>query len=198
MTDEHFLNLVAPRAVATGTPTYYLDRLADFRRRSPAVRPPSYYAAYGDKCLGQFLSTKPSLSPRGQRWIDDTLELLQQMMEQERGRNELGFARMERDDEAFREFAFSTHSPAYQDAGVFELGLSDLWKITRTPDLSDLLNDDGLKEIVRLVLGRDGGSRRDSEAEPDSMGPGVLGRLARSNQRVRSALRRAGRLVGRR
>lgn len=190
MADEHLLNIETPRGVATGTATYYLDRLADFRRRCPDVRPPSYYADYGNKCLGQFLSTQPSLSPRGQRWIDDTLELLQEMMEHQRRTDDLGFARMERDDDAFREFAFGTHSQAYQDAGVFELGLSDLWKIVRTPDLADLLSDDGLKEIVRLVLGREGGNRRDSAAETDSLGTGVLASIARSNQRMRSTISR--------
>ena len=192
MTDTDPLDDKAPRPVATGTTTYYLDRLADFRRRWPEASPPSYYADYGNKCLGQFLSTKPILSPRGQRWIDDTLQRLQQMMEQERRHDGQGFAAKECDDDTFREFAFGTHAQAYQDAGVFELGVADLWKIVRTPDLKDLLNDEGRKEVGRLVLGRDG---------VNPAGPGALAFVARSNRRLRSALvrlsRRAKERIGR-
>lgn len=178
--DEH-LSHPAAGTVATGTASYYLDRLVDFLQRCPESSPPSYYADYGNKCLGQFLVTKPRLSPRGQLWIDDTLELLQEMMEQERRRDDVRFAEMEQDDDAFREFAFGTHARAYQDAGVFELGLYDLWRIVRTPDLSDLLTDEGLKEIARLVLGRDG---------PDSPGPGALASVSRSNRWLRSVISR--------
>ncbi len=190
MNAEHRPSLGAPKPVSTGTASYYLDRLQDFQRRCPTLTPPSYYAEYGNKCLGQFLASKPSLSPRGQRWIDETLALLQEMMEQERRRDEDGFAELERDDEAFRDFAFGTHSRAYQETGVFDLDVSDLWRIARTPDLSDLLSDDGAKEIVQLVLGRDNASQIDRTLDLESVGGGALARVARSTRRLRSSVRR--------
>ena len=189
--DQDLTGFTAPRAVEPGTAHYYLDRLADFRLRSPGLSPPSYYADYGHKCLHQFLATKPALSPRGKRWVEDTMRLLQSMMEDERRRDAVRFAALERDDDAFTDFAFGTHSRAYDEAGVFELGVRDLWKIVRTPDLSDLLTDKGVREIVQLVFGLDGHVRPGLDADRASMGEGVLGGVSRSARRVRPKHRRS-------
>lgn len=178
--------MTGPRPVDTGTAHYYLDRFADFRLRCPEFEPPSYYLDYGNKCLHQFLATKPSLSLRGQRWVEDTLQLLQDMMEQERSKDAARFTALEQDDDAFREFAFGTHSRAYQTAGVFELNARDLWKIVRTPDLSDLLSDDGMKEILQLVFGMDKGAQHGLEFDPASPSAGVLGTTSRYVRRLRS------------
>ena len=176
-----------PAPVPTGTDSYYLDRLRDFERRRPGSKPPSYYAEYGNKCLGQFLATKPSLSRRGQRWVEDTLRILQEMMEAERQQDGAAFAALELNEEAFRVFAFGTHSRAYEEAGVFELSAPDLVKIVRTPDARDLLSDQGVKEIVQLVLGQDRGGRG---PDGERLGGGPLARLAASTHRTRSVVRR--------
>ncbi len=176
----------SPRPVETGTEHYYLDRLADFRRRCPDVPPPSYYAAYGDKCLHQFLATRPQLSARGQQWVDETLRGLQEMMEDRRRTDASGFASLEHDDDAFRCFAFATHSRAYHQAGVMDLGVRDLWKIVRTPDPSDVVSDDGVREMLRIVLGQEGGERSGMAFDPASPGAGALARIARLTRRLRS------------
>lgn len=56
------MQTLAPGAVATGTATYYRERLADFVQRFPDHKPPPYYLAYGDKCLHQFLDVEPRLT----------------------------------------------------------------------------------------------------------------------------------------
>ena len=52
---------------------------------------------------------------------------------------------------AFHEFASSTHSSAYLESGLFELPATDLWKILRTPDASDLLTVDGITQIAKVL-----------------------------------------------
>ena len=140
-----------PAPVAIGTDTYYLDRLADFERRHSDLAPPPYYEELGDKCLRQFRLVEPHLSEHGQAWLERTLKRLQEMMEDRRQSNPREFAALELDGDAFHEFASSTHSAAYLESGLFELLATDLWKILRTPDASDLLTVDGMTEIAKVL-----------------------------------------------
>ncbi len=137
--------------VPTGSEAYYRQRLSDVVRRRPDLTPPTYYADYGDKCLHQFVAIEPQLTPSGQDWLRTTLRLLQEKMEERRREDPEGFALLETDGEAFNDFAFSTHSEAYVEAGLFELPLDDLWKIIRTPDVVDLLRPKGLVEIADVL-----------------------------------------------
>ncbi len=140
-----------PLPVPAGTETYYLDRRDDFVRRCPDHEPPNYYAHYGDKCLHQFLAVEPELTPDGQGWLRRTLRLLQDFMEEARAQDPEHFSRLELDGERFEDFAFETHSTAYLEAGLLALPVEDLWKIVKTPDVSDLLRPDGLREILDVV-----------------------------------------------
>ncbi len=168
-----------PEPVPTGTETYYRDRVADFCRRHPCAHHPSYYLDFGDKCLHQFLATKPELTTDGQQWLETTLRLLQEAIEDKRGADPEVFDRLECDDQAFHDFAFSTHADAYIKAGVFTLPASDLWRILRTPDMTDVVSPDGVGEILELLgkLDRDDvGEIADAtadEATPDEA-QGVL------------------------
>ncbi len=145
------MTAATPAPVATGTDTYYRDRHADFVARHPATAPPSYYARYGDKCLQQFLRVEPEFTPDGQAWLRRTLVQLQEMMEAARADDPAAFGALERDDDGFTRFAFSTHARAYLEAGLLRLPVDDLWRIVRTPDLVDLLTRDGVKEIVEVI-----------------------------------------------
>ncbi len=140
-----------PQPLPTGTETYYLERRHDFLRRQPLEEPPTYYAEYGDKCLHQFVAVEPDMTPDGKTWLRRTLRLLQDKMEDALAADPEHFARLELDDKRFEEFAFSTHSQAYLDAGLLELPVDDIWRIVRTPDLMDLLRPNALREIVDVL-----------------------------------------------
>jgi hypothetical protein len=115
--------------------------------------PPSYYADYGDKCLRQFRRTEPNLSAQGQRWLQNTLVDLQERLEHRRAVDPASFGRLELNSDAFKKMAFEMHSAAYLASGISDLPASDLWKITKTPDVTDLVTPEGLKQIVEVIGG---------------------------------------------
>lgn len=137
-----------PAAIPTGNRDYYKQRLADFERRNPGMKPPDYYLSYGDKYCQKFSNLGPKdLSPAGLAWRDKTLKNLQDAIEAKRAADPAGFAQLERDPAAFKAFAFGTHPDAYIQGGLFDLPASDLLKIGTTPELRDLLSPDGIKQV---------------------------------------------------
>lgn len=143
-----------PTPVKTGTSTYYTERAADFRRRNPGMEPPPYYLEYGDKYVKRFASLdQTDLSPQGLEWRDKTLKTLQELMEKKRIEDPEGFAKLERDPEAFKQFAYATHPEAYMKSGLFDLPAQDLAVIARTPDLRDVLTKDGIGQTL-ITLGK--------------------------------------------
>jgi hypothetical protein len=144
----------APREFPTGKMDYYRKRHFDFVARNPGVPPPPYYLQYGDKYIQRFKALGPDeLSPEGLAWRDRALKGLQDAMETLRGVNGgAEFAKLERDPKKFQEFAYATHVDAYVNAGLFELPAQDLKAILLTPDLQDLLTQDGLKQILKAGM----------------------------------------------
>ena len=142
----------SPREVPTGTLNYYRQRAADFTARNPGTPPPPYYLDYGDKYVHAFSAlTSEQLSPEGMKWRDKALTLLQQSIEKRRAEDPSGFARLERDPEAFKRFAYQTHVEAYLGAGLLKLPAQDLTTIMTTPELKDLLNAEGVEQIGRVL-----------------------------------------------
>ncbi len=146
--------LAAP--VAVGTVDYYFNRNQDFVRRhpSPPPSPPDYYLNYGNKYAHRFTEVlKPKLSDAGKKWVDRTFLLLQNAIEDRR--IDLGpkFDAFEQQNDAFRGFAYGTHPDSYLRGGLHELPPSDLFKIATTPDAGDILNYDGIKQIIIVGLG---------------------------------------------
>jgi len=134
---------------SVGTVDYYRRRAEDFRSRHPGVEPPDYYMSYGDKYAHRFLDeTFPKLSPDGQAWLMRTFENLQQRMEDLRQADPAAFDRLEQDPDAFRAFAYATHSDAYVEAGLADLSPSDLLAVARTPDFADLATLDGVSQMA--------------------------------------------------
>lgn len=132
-----------------GSVGYYRARYDDFVQRHPGQKPPSYYLEYGEKYAQRFTrDTFSKLSPDGQKWLQRTFELLQSRMEHLRVTDPLAFEKLERDPEAFKRFAYETHSDAYLDAGLSRLPASDLAIIGLTPDASDLATPEGIKQGV--------------------------------------------------
>ncbi|MBI2264309.1 MAG: hypothetical protein HYU64_03950 [Armatimonadetes bacterium] len=135
-----------------GTVGYYEARAEDFRRRHPGQEPPDYYMEYGDKYAKRFTEElRPKLSEEGQQWLDRTFVLLQQAIEDKRREDPAAFDQLEQNPEAFKEFAYSTHSRAYLDAGLADLPPEDLYRIVTTPDLKDLFTKAGLSQIVETI-----------------------------------------------
>jgi hypothetical protein len=191
MNDEHQPIVDAAQPVPTGTDTYYRARGADFARRHPERPLPTYYLEYGDKCLKQFRAVAPHLSRGGQEWLESTLQLLQQAIEERLQTDPADFEQLELDDQGFQDFAFSTHAQAYIDGGIFELPADDLWRILRTPDITDVMSPDGISEILVLLaeLDRHDITRiltRTSDRKMRRFSTGILGWIIRHTVQPRS------------
>ena len=140
-----------PERLPTGTDTYYRRRAADFAQRYPNRQPPPYYLDYGDKCLHQFRAVGPDLSSDGQEWLESTLKLLQEAIEERLRHDPAEFEQLELDEQGFRDFAFSTHAQAYIDGGILTLPADDLWRILKTPDVTDVVSPAGIAEILQVL-----------------------------------------------
>jgi hypothetical protein len=132
-----------------GTPEYYDARHADHAlRHGGDPPPPDYYLGYGRKyCVRFSEELYPQLSVEGKAWCVATRTNLQLAIEDHLLDDPAGFDQLESDGAAFKAFAFSTHPDAYLDAGLAELPVMDLIRISMTPDLGDLLTPDGLAQI---------------------------------------------------
>ena len=138
-----------PAPVEPGTRDYYQQRYDDFVSRNPGVDPPDYYLEYGQKYADRFSSLDDrDLSAEGLEWRDKTLVALQQAIEDKRTSDPEGFAELERDPEAFRRFAFETHPAAYVDSGLYDLPAQDLLVIAGTPDINDVLSQEGIDQSL--------------------------------------------------
>lgn len=137
-----------------GETDYYRKRAADFQRRHPELPVPSYYLGYGDKYVNRFTDDLfPRLSPAGQQWLVKARRNLQVAIEEELRKDPAAFDALERDDEAFLEFAYETHPKAYLDAGFENLTLKDMVKLGFEPDMTDLLTLNGLEQVAEVARG---------------------------------------------
>jgi len=140
--------------------------LRRLRPAAPGPEAPDYYLAYGEKYARRFSDeTFKKLSPEGQHWLNNTFRLLQDRMEHLRQSQPVEFERLERDPDAFRRFAYETHSDAYLDAGLKDVDYEDLWHIVWTPDLADLATADGAKQAFVTAAGL--GWQKAQDAIPD-------------------------------
>lgn len=73
------------------------------------------------------------LSPSGQAWVKETFVRLQRAIEELREQDPAAFDRLERDPDAFRDFAYARHSKAYLESGVSALSVQELADIASTP-----------------------------------------------------------------
>lgn len=121
-------------------------------------KPPSYYVSYGYfYCSNYGAKLFPTLSPAGQAWLRSARWYLQKNMEKGLQQNMQGNLiqissvkpgngsftmtvpqfKLELDSETFKSFAFKTHPLAYLDAGLADLQLRDMLKITGGPALEE-------------------------------------------------------------
>lgn len=146
-------SLPRPMTKLGGT-DYYRLRAEDFKRRHPDLPVPTYYMGYGDKYVNRFTDELyPKLSPVGKEWLLKARLNLQVAIEARLKQDPVAFDRLERDDDAFLEFAYDTHPKAYLDAGLEKLPLKDLVRIGMTPDTRDLATLNGLEQVVEVAAG---------------------------------------------
>ncbi len=137
-----------------GSVSYYRSRHDDFVKRHPDLTPPPYYLAYGEKYAHAFTDgTLKRLSPEGRAWLQRTFEGLQGAIEERRRADPAAFDKLEQDPTAFKGFAYDTHPAAYLAGGLAELPASDLVEIATTPDLSDLVDGNGLIQVYATAKG---------------------------------------------
>src|SRR5690606_9483101 len=60
--------------------------------------------------------------------------------------------KIELSNSGFKKFAFNSHVSAYEDAGLFNLPISDLLQIGTTPDMSDMLSPNGLRQVKQVGI----------------------------------------------
>ena len=146
----------APSSIV-GTTKYYTFRNNDFEIRQTLMddwhswQPdaPEYYLDYGDKYVKRFSKELyPNLSHEGKRWLNKALVNLQTAIELKLKTNPT----IELDNDLFQKFAFDSHVDAYENAGLFKLPISDLLKIGSTPDISDLLSANGLRQMKQVAI----------------------------------------------
>ncbi len=138
---------LAPEEIL-GNVDYYKFRHEDFIRRFPDKEPPGYYMMYGDKYVRKFTEELfDKLTEEGKVWMEDTKLKLQQAME-----NKLMQApEIELDEEAFRDFAFKSHTEVYEETHAMELCLADKTAIVGCMDIRDLFGELGL-QVIKMAL----------------------------------------------
>ena len=120
--------------------------------------PPAYYVNYGYYyCSIYGAKLAPRLSAQGQDWLSAARRNLQRNMEKGLGDNMIGKKiyvpckrnppssvrmtvtqfQLELNNDTFKQFAFNTHVPAYLDAGLADLPVSDLMMIAEQPNINE-------------------------------------------------------------
>jgi hypothetical protein len=107
----------------------------------------NYLLSYGRKYCERFLNAT-GWSPAGSQWRDRTLTCLQNALVQH-----LATTSRTCDCKRIKEFAFETHIRCYtqQAASVCRLPLSDLSKIYGIIDAADLLDPDGIRQLLNIA-----------------------------------------------
>lgn len=103
---------------------------------------------YGDKYIRRFSAvTNSELSSAGKTWLQKARYNLQSLMEQGLRNN----PNIELNNSKFQQFAFSSHVPAYVNAGILGLDFLDKTYILTTPDIKDLLTPLGIQQVKTIA-----------------------------------------------
>ncbi|WP_043611802.1 hypothetical protein [Chromobacterium violaceum] len=132
-------------------------------------KPPDYYVSYGYYyCSNYGKKLMPRLSPDGQKWLQDGRQFLQRNMEDGLKQNMVSSSinipsrrypnrsanlnvpkrKLEINNAVFKKFAFDTHVPAYLDAGLADLPISDLTKIGGQPNIEEWADGATWKQAI--------------------------------------------------
>ncbi|MCA9673731.1 MAG: hypothetical protein H6709_00160 [Kofleriaceae bacterium] len=103
--------------------------------------PTGYLLGYGTRYAQRFYrDTRPRMTARGQRWIDDVLVCLQHDL-----RDAID-ATTSCDD--IWQTAFDSHPACYVDAGFCTLSIWDIAQVVRTIDVRDWVSADAARQVV--------------------------------------------------
>lgn len=131
-----------------GSVDYYKFRHEDFIRRFPDKEPPAYYMMYGDKYVRKFTEELfEKLSGEGKAWMEETKLKLQQAIEDKLKQ----VPEIELDEEAFKDFAFKSHTDVYEETHAMDLCLADKTAIVSCMDIKDLFGELGL-QVIKVAL----------------------------------------------
>lgn len=145
-------------------------------------KPPDYYVSYGYYyCSTYGKKLMPRLSPAGKNWLENGRRLLQVNMDdglkQNMARSTIIIPcrrypnrsvtlnvlkkQLELNNTTFKQFAFDTHVPAYLDAGLADLPVSDLAKIGGQPNIEEWTDTATWKQAVDsgVEVGKDWGGQ---------------------------------------
>ena len=136
-------------------------------------QPPNYYVSYGYYYCSIYGSKlNPRLSEIGQKWLRDARKNLQENMEDGLEDNMAGDEitiicrrypnrtvnlpvqqyELEVTPNTFKTFAFQTHVPAYLDAGLADLPMSDLAKIGGQPNIEEWLDGETWSQAIYSTI----------------------------------------------
>jgi hypothetical protein len=105
-----------------------------------------YLLGYGARYAERFYrATRPRMSARGQRWIDDVLVCLQVELKESID------ATTGCDD--IRELAFDSHPRCYVEAGFCTLPFFDVFHVVTTVDVRDWLGSSAARQAVETAIG---------------------------------------------
>jgi hypothetical protein len=133
-----------PERVGTGE--YYKARAADFEERAkedfksdPNLKPPEpdYYKNFGTKYYERLMQVGRETGGKLEKFTKNVGHELQNRMEKLVDDKPKQFAELERDAEAFKEFAYLSHISAYCNAGWGNLDVKDQLKILTSIDIKD-------------------------------------------------------------
>lgn len=151
--------------------------------------PPDYYISYGYYyCYTYGERLEPRLSGQGKEWLSDARYLLQRnielgLIDNMKGdeinvvcrrypnrsvQMEVTRYELEIDPVTFKTFAFNTHVPAYLDAGLADLPITDLMRIGTQPNAEEWLDGETWNQAIDsgIEVARDKAiSARDSISE---------------------------------
>jgi hypothetical protein len=105
-----------------------------------------YLLGYGARYAERFYQvTRPRMSGRGQRWIDDVLVCLQQELQDS----------IDADSgcDDIRTIAFDSHPGCYVDAGFCRLPVLDVLQVVWTIDVRDWLGSSAARQAVETAIG---------------------------------------------
>lgn len=132
-----------------GKPEYYERRYADYIKRYKNEDKSIYYIEYWLYYCNKFLDLKSSgkMSVEGNKWIDKTLVLLQEKLEQQVQSNPA----LEDNLDMLEAAAFKTHPEAYIEGGILQLPFMDKLRIVETIRWKDLTSKLGREQINEVV-----------------------------------------------
>ncbi len=128
-------------AIAGHESVFYRCAEDELAARGRGCGASGYLLGYGARYAERFYrETRPRMSTRGRRWIDDVLVCLQDELR--------ASIDVETSCADIRTLAFDSHPGCYLEAGFCTLPLSDVFKVAATVDLTDWLSADAGRQVI--------------------------------------------------